>query len=372
MINNKELFVTRPYLPPRKQFNQYLDEIWNKDQLTNNGALHNQLQTELSRLFDGNSVTLVVNGHLGLDLTLHVLGVKGEVITTAFSFASTTHALTWREITPVFCDVRGSDLTIDPDKIEALITERTTAILPVHVYGYPCDVCRIDGIARKHNLSVIYDAAHAFGVRLDGKSIAGYGDVSMFSFHATKLFHTIEGGALVYEDASLQQAFEACKNFGICDGAYEYTGTNAKMNEFQAAMGLCILPQLEKLIEERKQIVRRYLEHLSEINGIRCLSEMENPHITYNYAYMPILVDANAFGHTRDELFTMLKTQQIYCRRYFYPLISDYSCYAGCFNKTPTPVAAMATEQVLCLPIFNGMEPQDIDRVCTAIMALSC
>ena len=313
-------------------------------------------------------MTLTTNGHLGLDIALHVLDIKGEVITTPFSFASTTHALTWLGITPVFCDVKESDLTIDPDRIEELITEKTTAILPVHVYGHICDVVRIDEIAKKHGIKVIYDAAHAFGVRKDGKSITAFGDVSMFSFHATKLFHTIEGGALVYRNTELQRIFEASKNFGIWDYSYDYLGTNAKMNEFQAAMGLCILPELKLLIEERKQIALRYVENLSTLMGIRCLVETDNQSIEHNYAYMPIMVDSNAFGCTSDQLFETLQKQQINCRRYFYPLISDYACYNGRFSGKTTPIAAKAAEQVLCLPIFNGMKSQDVERVCNAIV----
>ena len=364
MPTNQELYVTRPYLPPREQFCKYLDEIWDSYQLTNHGALHNRLQAELSRMFDGNCVTLTANGHLGLDVALHVLDIKGEVITTPFSFASTTHALTWIGLTPVFCDVKESDLTLDPDKIEEQITARTTAILPVHVYGHLCDVGRIDEIAKKHGLKVIYDAAHAFGVRLDGKSISTFGDVSMFSFHATKLFHTVEGGALVYTDADMQRRFETGTNFGIWDYAYNYIGTNAKMNEFQAAMGLCILPQLYTLIEERRQITKRYTDNLSTMKGITLMSHAVAPNVDHNFAYMPILVDKESFGHTADGLFSILQKQRINCRRYFHPLISDYACYNGRFSSSSTPIAKKAAEQVLCLPIFNGMDLRDVDRVC--------
>ena len=367
MHSNDALFVTKPYLPPREKFDKYLDEIWEINQLTNHGPLHNRLQEELSGLFGGSYVTLTANGHLGLDIALHVLDITGEVITTPFSFASTTHALTWLGITPVFCDVKESDLTIDPNSIEELITERTSAILPVHVYGHLCDLERIDEIAKKYGLKVIYDAAHAFGVRIDGKNIAAYGDVSMFSFHATKLFHTIEGGALVYRDTALQRAFEAGKNFGIWDGIYDYIGTNAKMNEFEAAMGLCILPKLDELIGERKLITLQYTERLSGMKGIRCLTVLDDPRVEHNYAYMPILVDAEILGITRDELFDALQKKQINCRRYFYPLIADYACYKGRFSGMPTPVAARAAEQVLCLPIFNGMDSQDVGRVCETI-----
>lgn len=363
----KELFVTRPYLPPREQFDAYLDKIWDTYTLSNHGEFHDRLKEELSSLFDGDCVTLMANGHLGLDVALHVLDIKGEVITTPFSFASTTHSLTWLGIAPVFCDVKESDLTIDPDKIEALITERTTAILPVHVYGHLCDFQRIAQIAEKYRLKVIYDAAHAFGVKFDGKSIASFGDVSMFSFHATKLFHTVEGGALVYRNANLQRVYEAAKNFGICDSKYEYIGANAKMNEFQSAMGLCILPKLSELIEERKQIAMRYLENLFDVDGIRLFVESDGSHITHNFAYMPIMIDKAVFGHARDDIWNALKEKQINCRRYFYPLISDYACYAGRFSSIQTPIAKKAAEEVLCLPIFNGMEMKDVDRVCTAI-----
>ena len=368
MSTNKELYVTRPYLPQREQFDKYLDEIWDSYQLTNHGPLHNRLQADLSKMFDGNCVTLVANGHLGLDVALHVMDVAGEVITTPFSFASTTHALTWIGLSPVFCDVKDSDLTIDPDKIEALITERTTAILPVHVYGHLCDMERIDEIARKHGLKVIYDAAHAFGVRLDGKSIAAFGDVSMFSFHATKLFHTVDGGALVYTNTDIQRKFDVGTNFGIWDYAYDYIGTNAKMNEFQAAMGLCVLPHLKTLIEERKLINKRYIDNLSAVNGIKIMSHVDTPRVEHNFAYMPILVDEESFRHTADDMLIILQKQQINCRRYFHPLISDYACYKGRFSDVPTPVARRVADQILCLPIFNGMRLQDVDRVCEAIL----
>ncbi|MDR0272830.1 MAG: DegT/DnrJ/EryC1/StrS family aminotransferase [Clostridiales bacterium] len=363
------LFVARPYLPPRQEFDKYLDEIWDNRILTNYGLLHERFRAELSQFFDGANVTLTANGHLALDIALHVLDAKGEVITTPFTFASTTHVLTWNGLTPVFCDIKENDLTLDPDKIEALITEKTSAIMPVHVYGHFCDAEKIDAIAEKHGLRVIYDAAHAFGVRVDGKSIASFGDVSMFSFHATKLFHTIEGGALVYKNSDLCDLYEASENFGFCKGEHVYIGTNAKMNEFQAAMGLAVLPEFDTLIKERKELTARYTEHLSDIKGVRCLAN-ENPRVTHNYAYMPILINANSFGRTRDNLFQELAKHNINCRKYFYPLISDYKAYHGQFDSGLTPIAAKAADEVLCLPIYNGLSINDADRVCNIIRGL--
>jgi len=357
----EDIFVTRPFLPDKAVFMRYVDEIWRSRRLTNQGPLHEEFAARLSGMFGGACVTLTANGHLALDTALKAMGLSGEIITTPFTFASTTHAITSNGIDPVFCDVREDDLTINADLIEGLITGRTSALMPVHVYGHLCDCEKIGGIAAKYGLKVLYDAAHAFGI----EQTARFGDVSMLSFHATKLFHTIEGGALVYKDPALKPVLDAHKNFGFdAGGSAEYIGGNAKMSEFQAAMGLSVLPHVGELIAERKLLTMRYRENLRGLDGVRYFTPENSG--SHNYAYMPVMVDEAACGFTRDCLFDALKARGIHARKYFSPLTSDFACYRGKYTAD-LPVARKAAAQILCLPLFNGLTLGEADRICAVI-----
>ncbi len=356
----KKLYtVTKPFMPSKKEFKNYLDEIWENEWLTNNGPIHKKFEQSLEEYLKADNITLTVNGHSALDTAIKGLELKGEVITTPFTFASTTHSLTLNNITPVFCDIKESDLTIDEDKIEDLITDKTTAIMPVHVYGHMCNIERIEEIAKRHNLKVIYDAAHTFGVNYKGKAISNYGDVSMLSFHATKIFHTIEGGALIYNDKKMKQTFETLKNFGIeGEETINFVGGNSKMNEFQASMGLINLKHIDKLIEERKKITLYYRKLLKELNGIKFF-EPENLYkdYNYNYSYLPILIE------NRDEVYKFLKKYNIYTRKYFYPIVPEFGCYKEKYKDTKVPVAKKISSQVLCLPLYNGLKKEDVDFI---------
>lgn len=355
---DEKIYVTRPFLPDRKAFEALVDQIWENDYLTNNGPMVQQLGQKLCEYLAVPNVNLTVNGHQALEIALKGLGITGEVITTPFTFASTTHALTLNGIHPVFCDVKESDLTIDETQIESLITEKTTAILPVHVYGHPCNTQKIEEIAKRHGLKVIYDAAHTFGVRVKGESLCASGDVSILSFHATKLFHTIEGGALVYRNGDYTRIFNAYKNFGIEGEEHvDYVGGNAKMNEFQAAMGLCNLPHVAEMIRERREITLRYRELLAELPGVRFFEPENQPGVEHNYAYFPILIDGDVFGVDRDAVYEALKQRGIFARRYFWPIVPDFGCYRDTYRDVALPVTRKAGAQVLCLPIFNGMKP---------------
>lgn len=291
----------------------------------------------------------------------------GEVITTPYSFSSTTHAIVQNDLKPVFCDINEDDYTIDVNKIEGLITEKTVAIMPVHVYGHVCDVEKIEQIAQKYNLKVIYDAAHVFGVKYKGKSIANYGDISMFSFHATKVFNTIEGGALVYNEDKLKSEIDKLKNFGI-NGAerVEYVGMNAKMNEFCAAMGLCNLRHLNEEIQKREKVFKRYVQRLSNIDGIKI--SMKQEEVTPNYAYFPIIFNKEIFGKSRDEVMDELSKQNIFTRKYFYPLINDYECYRDKYNSKDTPIAKRISDNVLTVPMYADLPLEDVDRICDIIL----
>lgn len=366
--SHEVITVTRPYLPNLDTFKGMVDEIWANRWLTNQGPLHQKFEKAIADIFDESQITLTVNGHMALDIMLKGLAITGEVITTPFTFASTAHAITMNGLTPVFCDVDENSLTLDPNQIESLITEKTSAILPVHVYGFPCDVSRIDVIAKKHKLKVLYDAAHTFGCRLNGKALATYGDVSMLSFHATKLFHSIEGGALVYGDTSYKCLFDAYKNFGIeGEEKIDYIGLNAKMNEFQAAMGLCVLTDLPDILHERAAITKRYRERLTDVSGIRMFRADEIPNYEYNYAYLPVLFDSQKFGKSRDDVYVQLKKNGVFSRKYFYPLVTEFGCYANQFSPKDTPIAHKAASQILCLPIYNGLGLNDVDRICDVI-----
>ena len=355
----KTITVTKPFMPSKKEFKNYLDEIWENEWLTNNGPIHKKFEKSLKDYLKADNITLTVNGHSALDISVKGLDLKGEVITTPFTFASTTHSLTLNNLTPVFCDIKESDLTIDEEKIEELITDKTTAIMPVHVYGHMCNIEKIEEIAHKHNLKVIYDAAHTFGINYKGKALSNYGDASILSFHATKIFHTIEGGALVYSDEKRKQIFETLKNFGIeGEEKIDFVGENAKMNEFQASMGLINLKHIDKLIEERKELTLYYRKLLKDLNGIKFFEpeKLYNDY-NYNYSYLPVITE------DRDEVYNFLKQYNIYTRKYFYPIASDFGCYKEKYKNTKLPVARKVASKILCLPLYNGLKKEDIEFI---------
>lgn len=367
----KHITVTKPFLPEKDEFLKYIDEIWENQWLTNQGPLHERFAIELKQYLQVDQITLFVNGHLALDTAIKSLGLKGEVITTPFTFASTTHALYLNNITPVFCDINEEDLTVDIDSIESLITPKTTAILAVHVYGHPCHIEEIENIANRHNLKVIYDAAHCFGMTYNHQSICQYGDVSMLSLHATKLFHSIEGGALIYKNGNYKEIFDAYKNFGIQnEELISYVGGNAKMNELQAAMGLANLKYVDRNISERKKITLLYRELLTPVSGIKYFCPEKHGDIEYNFSYMPVLIDENIYGLSRDEVYIKLKDNNIYTRKYFYPLITQFACYQEQFAEISLPIAEKISKQILCLPIYNGLSLHDVKQICYMISTL--
>ena len=362
--------VTKPFLPNKAAFDKLTDEIWKNRWLTNDGPLLQKFTQVLKNYTGATNVSTTVNGHMGLDIAIKAEKLKGEIITTPFSFASTTHAIVMNGCKPVFCDIKEDDYTIDTNQIEDLITDDTTAIMPVHVYGYPCDVEKIDKIAKKYGLKIIYDAAHAFGVKYHGKSLVNYGDISMVSFHATKLFNTIEGGALFYEDSTLSTRINAYKNFGIINETnIDYIGGNAKMNEFQAAMGLLNMQSINSIIADRKRITECYRNLLDDIEGISFHMTEDSADFEYNYAYFPIIIDEKVFGKSREYIYNKLKDWNVFTRRYFYPLISDYACYKSLPHKK-LPIAKHISDSVLCLPMYNGLTETDIHLVVDAITSL--
>ena len=364
------IFVTKPFLPPLEEFIPYLERIWETRILTNNGPFHQELEQKLCEYLEVPYVSLFANGTLALVTALQAMNIKGEVITTPFSFVATTHALWWNKITPVFVDIEPETFTLDPDKIEAAITPKTTAILPVHVYGYPCKVDRIQEIADKHGLKVIYDAAHTFGAKFKGKHLASFGDLSILSFHATKVFNTFEGGAIVSHTKEMKEHIDNLKNFGFRgETTVVEPGINAKMNEFQAALGLLQMKYLEQAIEERKKIFDYYQEELSCIKGIGLQQYPSG--LQSNYAYFPILVDEKEFGITRDGLFEALKAEGIFARRYFYPLISDFSPYNELISAQGIIYsnAKWVSRKVLCLPIYPGLELEVLEKIVKTIKA---
>lgn len=362
-MEEEKIFVTRSSMPSYDEYCKKIKSIWETHLLTNNGVFHAQLEEEIKKYLKVNEVTLFTNGHLALENAIQALGLSGEVITTPFTFVSTTHAISRNNLIPVFCDIDSETYTIDPNKIEALITDKTSAIVPVHVYGNVCDVDKIEEIAKKHNLKVIYDAAHAFGVLYKNKSIANYGDISMFSFHATKVFNTIEGGCLAFNNGKYKTKLERLKNFGIKnEDVIDQIGGNAKMNEFQAAMGLCNLENISLSIARRKQIYLLYKELLENIKGIKLNKIQEN--VVSNYAYFPVLVEKD-YGITRDELYELLKSHNIFSRKYFYPATNEIECYKENANKTP--IAAEVSRKILTLPLYEDLEPENVKRICKII-----
>jgi len=365
---NKQITVTQPCLPPLSEFLPYLQQIWDNKWLTNNGPLHQRLEKELVDYLGVKYISVFSNGTLALMSALQALKIQGEVITTPFSFVATTHSLWWNKITPVFVDIESEYLNLDPDKIEAAITEKTTAIMPVHVYGNPCQVAEIQRIADKHNLKVIYDAAHAFGVKKDGVSILNYGDLSVLSFHATKIYSTIEGGAIISHTAEMKHHIDNLKNFGFRgETVVEEPGINAKLNEVQAAYGLLQLKYVDNFIERRKEITNLYRELLKEIQGISFLDDMQG--VSHCYSYFPILIDEEKYGISRDELYEKLREQNILSRRYFYPLISDFEPYKNLLSATKEnlPIATKIAQQVLCLPIYVELENENVNRIVDVI-----
>lgn len=364
------VYVTRPFLPPLEEFCRGLEEIWENRWLTNNGPVLQRFTQEMCNLFRTDNICLFNNGTLALQIALQGMGISGEVITTPFTFVATTHALFWNKIRPVFVDIEPEYYTLDPEKVEAAITPWTTAILAVHVYGHPCKLDALADIARRHNVRLIYDAAHAFGVEVGNTPIAHFGDLSMFSFHSTKLFHSIEGGMLVFQEAGLKGMFDYLKNFGFKNEVeVVMPGTNAKMNEMQALMGLHVLKCLEEIIGQRARITDVYRDRLRDVPGIR-LTPALPPEVHYNYAYMPIEVDEEEFGMSRDALYEKLKEWNVYTRRYFYPLICDYSCYRSISVNDSLAVARRVADRILTLPIYDGLELSDVEAVCEIITSL--
>lgn len=367
-MDNEKITVTSPLLPNLDEFNEMLKDIWSRKWLTNNGHYHQELEKALAEYLKVPYVALFTNGTLPLLCALQALRITGEVITTPYSFVATTHSLWWNNIKPVFVDIDPETCNIDPDKIEAAITPQTTAIMPVHVYGKPCDVERIQAIADKYGLKVIYDAAHAFGVEVCGKSILEAGDMSTLSFHATKVYNTIEGGALICQDEKTKQRIDYLKNFGFAD---EITvigpGINGKMDEIRSAYGLLNLRQVDDAIAARQRVANTYRKALRNVEGITFMEDM--PGVRHNYSYFPIFVDKEKYGMTRDELYFKMKEKNILARRYFYPLISDFSTYRGlkCSNPDNLPIATKIAGEVICLPMHHLLTNEHINKILEAI-----
>ena len=364
VLMNNPITVTSPLLPDLEDFNQYLKEIWDSKWITNNGSFHQRLEKALCEYLKVPYISLFTNGTLPLLTAMQALRVTGEIITTPYSFVATTHAIWWNGCKPVFVDIDPLTGNINPDCIEAAITPRTTAILPVHVYGKPCDTKRIQKIADKYGLKVIYDAAHAFGVEVDGESILNAGDLSTLSFHATKVFNTIEGGAMVMHSAEMKQRIDYLKNFGFANEVEVVgPGINSKMDEIRSAYGLLNLKQVDAAIEARHLVAIRYREALECVNGITFFNDM--PGVRHNYSYFPIFVDADKYGMTRDELYFKLRDQGIWGRRYFYPLISTFSTYRGLESARPEnlPKATAMADSVICLPMHQLLKEADIQRI---------
>jgi len=366
----KPIYVTRPFLPPLEEFCKGLEEIWESRWLTNDGPILRRFTHELCNILETENTCLFNNGTLALQIALQGMGISGEVITTPYTFVATTHSLFWNKIRPVFVDIEPEYYTIDPEKVEAAITPWTTAILAVHVYGHPCKLNTLADIARRHNLRLIYDAAHAFGVKVGGRPIAHFGDLSMFSFHSTKLFHSIEGGMLVFRETGLKGLFDYLKNFGFKNEVeVVMPGTNAKMNEMQALMGLHVLKYLDGTIQKRAKITAVYRSRLKEVPGIH-LAPPLSPDIRYNYAYLPIEVDEQEFGMSRDTLYEKLKEWNVYARRYFYPLICDFACYRSISVNGSLSVARRVADRILTLPIYDTLELSDVETICDIISSL--
>lgn len=364
-MKQKPIYVTQPALPPLEEFIPYLEKIWESKILTNNGQYHQEFEQALAEYLGVKYISIFSNGTLALMTALQALRITGEVITTPFSFVATTHSLWWNNIKPVFADIESDYYNLDPEKVEAAITPLTTAIMPVHVYGNPCKMERLKQIADTYGLKLIYDAAHAFGVKINGNSILNYGDLSILSFHATKVFNTIEGGAIVCHDEKMKQRIDYLKNFGFADETTVIApGINAKMNELQSAYGLLQLKYVDSCIAKRKDITSIYRERLKEIEGISYLEDIEG--VNHSYSYFPILVNKEKYGKSRDEVYEELKSHNIFGRRYFYPLISQFPSYRGLTSSNPDnlPIATRIADQVICLPIYPNLEIREIENIC--------
>ena len=355
-------------MPPYEEYCEEIRDMWETRWLTHTGPKHQRLEKELCEYLHVDNISLFANGHLALELAINALNLSGEVITTPFTFASTTQAIVRNKLTPVFCDINDDDYTIDVSKIESLITEKTTAILPVHVYGSICDYKAIEAIAKKHGLKVIYDAAHAFGVEVDGIGIGNLGDITMFSFHSTKVFHTFEGGGLAFSDSSLGPLFAQLRQFGM-EGKdrVPIVGTNAKMTEAHAAMGLCNLKHIDEEIAKRRRVFERYLSNLNGINGIKTFSFKDN--VKHNYAYFPVVFDG--YKYSRDEIADKLAEQNVFARKYFYPLTNSFECYRDLetYGADKMPTANYIANRVLTLPLYADLALEDVDRICKIILS---
>lgn len=365
----KKIFVTEPALPPLEEFQDYLKQIWDNKWLTNNGPFHVQFEKELAEFLKVPYISLFANGTLALVTALQAMRITGEVITTPYSFVATTHSLWWNNIKPVFVDIEPEFCNLDANKIEAAISTKTTAILPVHVYGNPCNVERIQEIADVYGLKIIYDAAHAFSVQYKGGSVLNYGDLSILSFHATKVFNTLEGGAIISHDEKTKKRIDYLKNFGFASETTVIApGINSKMNEVQAALGLLQLKYFHENIAKRKKIAETYRNGLTNIEGLSLLPE--NIHVESNYAYFPIFIDEKKYGVTRDELYDKLKENNIYGRRYFYPLISDFPMYRDLESAKPghLPVAKDIAQQVICLPIYPDLDAESCLKIISILI----
>ena len=362
----EKIQVTQSSMPSFEEYCEEIRPMWDSHWLTNMGPEHKKLQKQLKDYLGVDYLDLLTNGHMALELSLQAMKLNGEVITTPFTFASTTHAIVRNGLTPVFCDINPDDYTIDVSKIERLITDKTCAILPVHVYGNVCDIEAIDDIAEKYGLKVIYDAAHTFGETYKGKGIGSYGDISCFSFHATKVFNTIEGGAVCFHDPDFGKEIYKLKNFGIKDQeTVDGVGANAKMNEFCAAMGICNLRHVDDEIAKRKKVVERYRENLSGIKGLQ-LNKIQKD-VKPNYSYFPVVVDEKEFGATRNEVVDRLAQNNIYARKYFYPLTNTFECYHNMFDPNQTPIALHISKRVLTLPLYADLSLEDVDMIINII-----
>lgn len=362
------ILVTRSTLPSMDEYVNEIKSLWDTHWLTNMGEKHIRFQKELEQFLEVKEVELLVNGHMALEMTLQAMELEGEVITSPFSFASTTHAIVRNGLKPVFCDIDPITYTIDVNKIEKLINSNTCAIMPVHVYGNICDIEAIESIAKEYKLKVIYDAAHAFGVRYKGKGIGTFGDASIFSFHATKVMNSIEGGAVCCNVSTLADKLYNLKNFGIKGPEIvEAVGANAKMNEFCAAMGLCNLRHVEEEIRKREKVVIRYFENMKNTEGIILNCRQED--VLSNYAYFPIRIDEEVFGISRDEVFDILDINNIGARKYFYPLITEYDCYRKSYSSDSTPIAKKIANQVMTLPLYGDLDLKDVDRISEIIIS---
>ena len=371
------IYVTRPSMPEMSEYIEEIKPIFESHILTNMGSVYKKLQAQLIQYLDVKELSMLVNGHLALEMAIQALGLKekgeelggGEVITTPFTFVSTTNAIARNNLKPVFCDIRKSDYCMDPDKIEELITDKTVAIIPVHVYGNICDVHKIENIAEKHGLIVTYDGAHAFGEKFHGMGIGNFGDATMFSFHATKVFNSIEGGAIAFKDKRYGVPLHELKNFGIHDeDTVTAIGGNAKLDEFRAAMGICNLRNMDKYVNARRAVFEHYIERLSGIEGI-VLPRIQ-PGVEPNYAYFPVYFDREILGFNRNDVYGVLRVHEIYSRKYFYPAVNDLDCYKK-MNVNATPVAHDVSLNILTLPIYEGLELSDVDRICDVILSMN-